>query len=395
MRNRTLFILIFVQLIKIIIIQSVRGQFIDDTNTVSIQKHHQNQLTELTTDTGGYKCEALNTDVVPLCKDIAYNETRFPNFLKQKSQQEAATETNIYLPLIRINCSPVLKLFLCSLYVPPCIRNYSSTLRPCRELCEKAKTGCEDFMKRFQFVWPDYIDCYRFPPFSGPEACIIDDNYSTSNNNHNGHYSFINQQHKGLQSTASFALQPSSSGSNLNSNKLVDSSFLAGLSPTQQQILLNSLTSVPSLETQNKNYMQLYAAAVAALAAAAVQPTSVTTGLTSLTMSANPRIRFICPPALQLLTDTKNTYYLNLQEDSVANCAMPCDNSLFDRSEIEFARSWVLIWSSLCFSSTLFTILTFIIESSRFRYKKIALLIYKKIAFKNMDKISKCCIIWL
>ena len=47
---------------------------------------------------------------------------------------------------------------------------------------------------------------------------------------------------------------------------------------------------------------------------------------------------------------------------------MPCDNNLFERSEVSFARSWILIWSSLCFASTLFTILTFLIETSRFRY---------------------------
>ena len=47
---------------------------------------------------------------------------------------------------------------------------------------------------------------------------------------------------------------------------------------------------------------------------------------------------------------------------------MPCDNNLFEKQEITFARSWVLAWSSICFTSTLFTILTFLIETSRFKY---------------------------
>lgn len=50
------------------------------------------------------------------------------------------------------------------------------------------------------------------------------------------------------------------------------------------------------------------------------------------------------------------------------NCGMPCDNHIYDKSEVQFARTWVLIWSSLCFASTLFTILTFVIEPSRFHY---------------------------
>ena len=124
------------------------------------------------------KCEPLNTDVLHMCKDIAYNETRYPNFMKQKSQQEAAADTAFYLPLIRINCSPVLKLFLCTLYAPPCVANYTLTLKPCREMCEKAKLGCEDYMTKFQFSWPEYIDCWRFPAFNGAEACVTDETYT-------------------------------------------------------------------------------------------------------------------------------------------------------------------------------------------------------------------------
>jgi hypothetical protein len=354
----------FAFVLLVLAVDTLHADQSDDLNVPSLQfastHMRQNHISDLIIDSS-YKCEPLNTEILPLCKDIAYNETRFPNFMKQKTQQEAAVDTNIYLPLIRINCSPVLKLFLCSIYAPPCVKNYSSALRPCRELCEKAKTGCEDFMKRFALAWPDYIECNRFPPFNGPEACITDDNYSNQ-------YSFISQQHSSKQTYQSspFALQPSQPSSN---NK-IDSNFLTSLTPQQQQILLNSLTSVSSLpsslDLQNKNYVQLYAAAIAAAAAAAAAA-SQPGGLSSLAITSAPRIKFVCPPALQLLTDTKNTYYLNVQDDVVNNCAMPCDNNFFDRAEIEFARSWVLIWSSLCFSSTLFTILTFIIETGRFR----------------------------
>ena len=128
-------------------------------------------------DSSFTKCEPLDTDVMKLCKGIAYNETRFPNFMKQKTLKEAAEETELYLPLVRINCSPVLKLFLCSLYAPPCVQNYSSQLRPCREMCEKVKLGCESYMKRYAFNWPDYIECWNFPSFNGAEACIADENY--------------------------------------------------------------------------------------------------------------------------------------------------------------------------------------------------------------------------
>ena len=80
------------------------------------------------------------------------------------------------------------------------------------------------------------------------------------------------------------------------------------------------------------------------------------------------RVKFHCPAVLQILSENKNTYYLNINDEYVNNCAMPCENNIFEKTEIAFARSWVLIWSALCFLSTLFTILTFLIETGRFRY---------------------------
>lgn len=301
----------------------------------------QPQLTEVTgslfdqIESNG-KCEPLNTDILRLCKDIAYNETRFPNFMKQKTQQEAAADTDLYLPLIRINCSPVLKLFLCSLYAPPCIRNYPGTLKPCREMCEKAKMGCEDYMKRLSFSWPEYIDCLNFPSFNGPETCVSDENSNT-----------IQQPQQNFKQ---YSLPPFS---NVLNNPMSNNYF--ALNP-QHQLLFNTLGNQESsfLNTndlnriQNRNYYQLLAAAAAA--------------------AANLRVKFACPPALQIITDNKNTYYLNVNDEIINNCGMPCDNNIFDKTEIQFSRSWVLIWSAVCFGSTLFTILTFLIETSRFRY---------------------------
>lgn len=239
------------------------------------------------------KCEPLNTNILHLCKDIAYNETRYPNFLKQKTQEEAAAESIIYLPLIRINCSPVIKLFLCSIYAPPCVKNYSSILKPCREMCEKARNGCEVFMKSFNFAWPDYIDCSNFPSFNSAEACVTDENYQSS----------YNMFKFGFQSSGSF----------LNGGS-------------------------------NNNRLDPF-----------------------LTFNQNIRPKFNCPSELQII-DSRQDYYLIVNDEIIPDCGMPCEHSLFSKEEINFSRSWILIWATLCFCSTLFTMLTFIIETSRFKY---------------------------
>ncbi|MEJ1272794.1 frizzled class receptor 4 [Cricetulus griseus] len=52
------------------------------------------------------------------------------------------------------------------------------------------------------------------------------------------------------------------------------------------------------------------------------------------------------------------------------NCVLKCgyDAGLYSRSAKEFTDIWMAVWASLCFISTTFTVLTFLIDSSRFSY---------------------------
>ncbi len=50
-------------------------------------------------------------------------------------------------------------------------------------------------------------------------------------------------------------------------------------------------------------------------------------------------------------------------------CALICgQHDLFSEGNKYFADIWMSVWAGLCFVSTLFTVLTFLIDSSRFRY---------------------------
>lgn len=50
-------------------------------------------------------------------------------------------------------------------------------------------------------------------------------------------------------------------------------------------------------------------------------------------------------------------------------CALLCDrNDAFSDENKSFSNVWMAVWASLCFVSTLFTILTFLINAQRFRY---------------------------
>ncbi|KAM4601307.1 uncharacterized protein ACJ7VT_021078 [Polymixia lowei] len=99
-------------------------------------------------------CQAVT---VPLCEDLSYRETVMPNFMGHNTQEEAGLEMHQFFPLVKVQCSPHLKSFLCSMYIPECVSGRPR--RPCRTLCEQARSGCEGLMNKFGFRWPEALKC--------------------------------------------------------------------------------------------------------------------------------------------------------------------------------------------------------------------------------------------
>lgn len=69
--------------------------------------------------------------------------------------------------------------------------------------------------------------------------------------------------------------------------------------------------------------------------------------------------------ACQHLRNAEKYIYLN----RTGRCALLCnENDLFTEPQKEFVDIWMAIWAGVCFASTFFMVLTFLIDSSRFRY---------------------------
>jgi hypothetical protein len=68
--------------------------------------------------------EIFHTLTVPMCKDIGYTMTQFPNSLGHTRQHEAGLEAHQFYPLVKINCSEHLKEFICALYFPKVIGSH-------------------------------------------------------------------------------------------------------------------------------------------------------------------------------------------------------------------------------------------------------------------------------
>ncbi|XP_070692085.1 atrial natriuretic peptide-converting enzyme-like [Pempheris klunzingeri] len=109
------------------------------------------------TPTAPATCQTITN---PLCKDLPYTQTVLPNILGHKTQEDVGLEVHQFAPLIKVECSPQLKPFLCSVYTPECVSGKPRP--PCKRLCEQARSGCESLMNRFGFQWPEALKCEVF-----------------------------------------------------------------------------------------------------------------------------------------------------------------------------------------------------------------------------------------
>lgn len=108
---------------------------------------------------------------LPLCTGMAYNQTVTPNLLGHADQAEAGLELRQFYPLVKVRCSPELRLFLCSIYAPVC-SPLRQAVPPCRPLCQRARRGCEPLMNAFGFRWPEKLRCHNFPVGGGAQMCV-------------------------------------------------------------------------------------------------------------------------------------------------------------------------------------------------------------------------------
>lgn len=77
-------------------------------------------------------------------------------------------------------------------------------------------------------------------------------------------------------------------------------------------------------------------------------------------------IGFVCPVQLQI--PPGNGYSLWVGGKEFKNCGAPCHSLFFNEEQRTVLRYWVGSWAAVCCASCLFTVLTFLIDSSRFRY---------------------------
>ncbi|KAL3284713.1 hypothetical protein HHI36_018861 [Cryptolaemus montrouzieri] len=238
------------------------------------------------------KCEPIT---IPMCLGIGYNSTRMPNELNHESQEEAGMEVHQFWPLVQIKCAPELKFFLCSMYVPICLSAYQKPLPPCRGLCQRAREGCEPLMLRYNFKWPERMECDLFPVYgASPDVLCMDQNNASS----------------------STTTKP----------------------PTRMKSLVKTCKGSKNCTSPQGDYVR----------------------------KSGKECKCQCQSPLVLLG--RESIPINRRVAGIANCAHPCKETYFKPDEKEFASIWITLWSALCAASTLMTLITFCIDTERFKY---------------------------
>lgn len=266
------------------------------------------------------KCEKIT---IPLCTGIGYNMTRYPNFLGQENQEEARAKVHEFKPLISVNCAPQLKFFLCSVFAPMCTKEVNAPIYACRSMCEAARNGCAPMMRRFGFDWPDTLDCSRLPVKNDPRSKS--------------------------DPTKLCMAAPYMKHTPINDTDLLK--FIHKLGPEFEAIFKNFGGKLPP----------------------DVKPTLVieeTTPGPDDHFYKNPNItlahhiaHLACKNNTGPLSD-KYTYV-----DKYETCVPRCPSQLlFSQDNKRFANIWISVWAVLCFISTTITVLTFAIDTSRFKY---------------------------
>uniref|UniRef100_A0A8K9Y591 Frizzled-3 n=1 Tax=Oncorhynchus mykiss TaxID=8022 RepID=A0A8K9Y591_ONCMY len=117
-----------------------------------------------------FTCEPIT---LRMCQGLPYNSTFMPNLLNHYDQQTAALAMEPFHPMVNLQCSSELRMFLCALYTPVCTEYGRMTL-PCRRLCLRAKGDCYKLMDMFGVTWPEEMDCNRFPDCDEPYPRPVD-----------------------------------------------------------------------------------------------------------------------------------------------------------------------------------------------------------------------------
>jgi len=268
------------------------------------------------------KCQPIK---VEFCSKLGYSMTGMPNMLGHQGQGDAKSSLITFYPLMVYNCAPELLFFLCSVHVPMCTQLPPSTpglighdqiqlIGPCRPMCERVRDKCLPVLEIFKLSWPMTLACEKFPRSNKDDNMCMDGGNSTDTGD-SGALPGFNTGLDTLQAINPRLLEEAK-------ELTKDGSKLSKLDPYLKQFLESNMY---------KN----------------IKPAKGYSGTCSD------------------MKYSMNYHYLNRTDQCIPKCGT---DIIFDAEDKSFAEVWLSVWSILCFVTSLFTLITYILDTSRFQY---------------------------
>lgn len=127
---------------------------------------------DIVRNAGSNEQSCMSVEEVPLCANLGYVNTTFPNLRDHKTPEQANEELSHFLALIHTGCSNAIVHFLCSIYAPVCIQEFKYKYPPCKRLCEYVRDGCADTLSQlFGYSWPEHLECYDYNTVEENQLC--------------------------------------------------------------------------------------------------------------------------------------------------------------------------------------------------------------------------------
>ena len=256
-------------------------------------------------------CEPIRID---MCRGLGYNVTGMPNMVGHELQQDAELQLQTFTPLIQYGCSSQLKFFLCAVYTPMCTEKVPISIGPCRPLCESVKARCQPVLLEFGFPWPSALNCSKFPEENNHQHMCMEGPEPEEHERKSKYPTPIPNGKPGRRPKP-------------NKPKVVipHDSGVRGGTPSSAGTVVQSL-QIPDTRKHSRCFEYKY---------------------------------------------FDQYYYINRTERCAHNCSA---DILFTNDNKQFATIWTTIWATLCLVSSLFTIATFLVDSSGFRYPERAII---------------------
>ncbi|XP_035669108.1 uncharacterized protein LOC118411162 [Branchiostoma floridae] len=119
-------------------------------------------------------CDGCQPITLPLCLDMPWKATRFPNMLGHPGQLtiQADRDTGMLLSVLaNSNCHEHIHFAVCAAVTPKC--EADGRLAPCRKFCKEIQASCEHILTSLDALWP--FDCDGMPLPEEDVPCITPD----------------------------------------------------------------------------------------------------------------------------------------------------------------------------------------------------------------------------